>query len=142
MESITIKRPVTVKVKVTDSFKKLAAQEVQDGIKKVELELQHLEFQAKRLMAELEKQNPAGISAAKQQLEQQKQKRLEAKTKLMERLKNLAKLAIGEEVVQGTLDTITELKVGDTWSNIYAVEVVVCDNRVIEIRNHGEEVDV
>lgn len=142
MESITIKRPVTVKVKVTDSFKKLAAQEVQDGIKKVELELQHLEFQAKRLMAELEKQNPAGISAAKQQLEQQKQKRLEAKTKLMERLKNLAKLAIGEEVVQGTLDTITELKVGDAWSNIYAVEVVVCDNRVIEIRNHGEEVDV
>lgn len=142
MDSITIKRPVTVKVKVTENFKKLAAQEVQDGIKKVELELQHLEFQAKRLVAELEKQNPAGIAAAKQQIEQQKQKRLEAKAKLMERLKNLAKLAIGEEVVQGTLDTNAELKVGDTWSNIYAVEVIVCDNQVIEIRNGGKEVNL
>jgi len=135
VDSITIKRPVTVKVKVTEDFKNRAAAELREAVRKTELELQHLDFQEKRMLAELEKQNPQGIHAAKQHWEQQRNKRLETRAGLMHRIKEMAKLPIGSEVIQGTLETITELKVGDTWSDIYTVEVVVCDNKVVEIRH-------
>ncbi|MHB8169981.1 MAG: YlqD family protein [Thermincolia bacterium] len=134
MNSITIKRPVTVKVKVTEDFKNRAAAELREAVRKIELELQHLDFKEKRMLIELEKQNPQGIPAAKQHVEQQRNKGLENRAAHMTRIKEMAKLPIGSEVVQGTLDTITELKAGDTWSDIYTIEVIVCDNKVIEIR--------
>jgi Skp family chaperone for outer membrane proteins len=139
MESIKIKRPVIVKVKVTDSFKNRMAKELQEAIKKIETELQHLEFQSKRMIAELEKRNPPGIPAARQHLEQETQKRLQARQNLTEQLKNIGKLANGAEVVQGTLDSYTELRVGDDWNEIMGVEVVVCDDKIIAIRNRVGE---
>lgn len=135
MEVLTIKRPVIVKVRVTENFKMLAAAEVQESIKKLEVELQQLEFHSKRMLAELEKQNPQGIAAAKQHLDSQRHKRLDSKNQLLGKLKEIGKWANGSEIVQGTLETITELKVGDTWSEVFGVEVVLCDDKVVEIRS-------
>ncbi|MDA8211106.1 MAG: YlqD family protein [Clostridia bacterium] len=135
MGVLTIKRPVVVKARVTENFKMLAAAEVQEGIKKLEVELQQLEFHSKRMLAELEKQNPQGIAAAKQHLDSQRQKRLDSKNQLLGKLKEIGKWANGSEIVQGTLETITELKVGDTWSEVFGVEVILCDDKIVEIRN-------
>jgi hypothetical protein len=135
METLTIKRPVLVKVRVTENYKMLAAAEVQESIKKLELELQQLEFHSKRMLSELEKQNPQGVTAAKQHLEAQGKKRLENKHQLLGKLKEIGKWANGSEIVQGTLETITELKVGDAWSEVFGIEVVLCDDKIIEIRN-------
>ncbi|MHB9096158.1 MAG: YlqD family protein [Eubacteriales bacterium] len=131
---LTIKRQVLVRVKVTEDFKKKMASEVQEAVKKLDAELQQLDFQVKRMAAELEKKNPAGIPAAKQHVENEKQKRVQAKAKLTEQLKNIGKMAIGAEVVQGTLESMTQINVGDDWNDIMGVEVVVCDNKIIEIR--------
>lgn len=139
MEGIRIKRPVIVKVKVTEKFKNRMAIELQEAIKKIEAELQNLEFQAKRMIAELEKKNPPGIPSAKQQIDQETQKRIQARQKLTDQLKNIGKMAIGAEVVQGTLESYTELKVGDDWNEIMGIEVVVCDDSVIAIRNRVRE---
>lgn len=135
MESIRVKRPVLVKVKVTENFKNRMAAELQEAIKKLEAELQQLDFQAKRMIVELEKKNPAGIPSAKQHIEQESQKRVQARQSLTEQLKNLGKMAIGAEVLQGTLESYTELKVGDDWNELMGVEVVVCDDKIIAIRN-------
>lgn len=131
---LTVKRPVVVKVKVTERFKNEMSLEIQETIRKLDAELQQLDFQLKRMVAELEKKNPAGITAARQHIEKEKQKRVEAKAKLTEQLKNVAKIAIGSEVVQGTLESITEINVGDDWNEIIGVEVVICDNKIIDIR--------
>lgn len=142
MESIRIKRPIIVKVKVTEKFKIRMAAELQEAIKKIEAELQNLEFQSKRMIAELERKNPAGIPAAKQHIEQETHKRVQARQNLTEQLKSIGKMAIGAEVVQGTLESYTELKVGDDWNEIMGVEVVVCDDSVIAIRNRvGDNYD-
>lgn len=135
MEKLTIRRPVTVKIRVTEKFKMLAAAEVQEGVKKLDIELQQLDFHGKRMLGELEKQNPSGISAAKQHLAAQRQKRLDSKAQMLGKLKEIGKWSIGQEIVQGTLETITELKVGDIWSEVFGSEVVLCDDRVVEIRN-------
>ncbi|RJQ40845.1 MAG: hypothetical protein C4550_02755 [Nitrospiraceae bacterium] len=131
---LTIKRPVIVKVRVTEDFKKKMAIEIQETIKKMDSELQQLDFQVKRIVAELEKKNPAGITAARQRVENEKHKRVQAKAKLTEQLKNIGKMAIGSEVVQGTLESVTEINIGDDWEDIMGVEVVICDNRIIDIR--------
>ncbi len=131
---LTIKRQVLVRVKVTEDFKKKMASEVQEAVKRLDAELQQLDFQVKRMAAELEKKNPAAIPAAKQHVENEKQKRVQAKAKLTEQLKNIGKMAIGAEVVQGTLESMTQINVGDDWNDIMGMEVVVCDNKIIEIR--------
>lgn len=136
---LKIKRPVIVKVKVTEDFKRKMAAEIQEAVRKLESELQQLDFQVKRMIAELEKKNPPGIPAAKQHVEAEKQKRLQAKSKLTEQLKSIGMLAIGSEIVQGSLESVTEINVGDNWSEIMGVEIVICDNIIIEIRRSKME---
>jgi methyl coenzyme M reductase subunit D len=136
-QGLTIKRPVVVKVKVTENFKNQMAAEIQETVRKLDAELQQLDFQIKRLVSELEKKNPAGIPAAKQQVESEKQKRIQAKGKLTDQLRNIGKIAIGSEVVQGTMESITEINVGDDWQDIMGVEVIICDNKIIEIRRRS-----
>ena len=134
MKNLTINCPVTIKVIVTEDFKRKLASELQENLRKIESDLHYLEFQSKRMISELEKQNPQGIPAAKQHLDSQKNKRLEAKTQITERLKDIAKMAIGSEIVHSTVESIREIKVGDSWSDILGVEIIVRDEVIIEFR--------
>jgi hypothetical protein len=52
MEAITLKCPITVKAKVTEKLKVQLAAELQEAIKKADMELQQIDFHAKRLMTE------------------------------------------------------------------------------------------
>ncbi len=133
-KGLTIKRPVIVKVKVTENFKGKMALEVQEALKKLDAELNQLDFQIKRMVADLEKKNPQGIPAARQHFENEKQKRQQAKNRLTDQLKAIGKMAIGSEVIQGTLESVTEINVGDDWNEIMGVEVVLCDDKIIDIR--------
>lgn len=142
MEGLTLIRPVLVKVKVTESYKKAAATELQDAIRRIELELQHLDFQEKRLVSEMEKKNPQGIPAARQHLEQERQRRAENRQKLIERLKEVGQMALNSEVVYGKMESPVELKVGDDWRSVLGVEVVLQDGIVTAIRQGGTEKDV
>lgn len=137
MEGITITRPVIIKIKVTDEYKKNVASEIQEAISRVDMQIQHMEFQTRRLLAELEKQNPQGITAAKQHLEKERSAKLETRQKLMDKLKQTARMNVGEEIVHGQVESIVELNVGDDWLSLLNVEVVIEDGRVVEIRKGG-----
>lgn len=134
MKSLTLIRPVLVKVKVTENYKKALAAELQDAIRRVDLDLQHLDFQEKRMLSELEKKNPQGIPAAKQDLEQERQRRLEGRQKLIDRLKEVGQLAMGSEVIFGKMESPVELKVGDNWQEVIGVEIILQDGVVSDIR--------
>ena len=137
MESITITRPVIIKVKVTADYKKKLAAELQEAVARLDMQLQHLDFQARRLLAELERRNPQGINAARQHLDKERAVKLETRQKLMDRLKETAKMAEGDEVIQGQAESVAEIKMGDDWLKFMSVEVVVQDGLVIEIRQGG-----
>lgn len=140
MDKVTITRPVVVKVRVTDEYKKALAAEIQDAIKRLDVQLQHLEFQARRIVAELEKKNPQDVPVARQQMEQERSRRLEARQKLVEKLKDVARLTPGEEVIHGQVESIVEVKVGDDWRQVMGVEIVLQDSLVMEIRQTGRDV--
>ncbi|MCL6559638.1 MAG: YlqD family protein [Firmicutes bacterium] len=139
MESLTLIRPVLVKVKVTEGYKKAAAAELREAVRRLDMELQHLDFQEKRLVSELEKKNPQGIPAARQHLEQERRRRADSRQKLLERLKEVGDLALGSEVVYGKMESPVEIKVGDDWRRVLGVEIVLKDGFVTEIRRHGGE---
>lgn len=139
MESITITRPVIVKVRVTESYKKAVAVEIQNAVQKIDMQMQHLEFQARRIIADLEKRNPNGLAAAREQIEVERRRKLDSRQKLVNKLKEIGKLSPGEEVVHSRLESLVELRVGDLWEQVMGVEIILEDGKVIEIRQAGEE---
>lgn len=134
MESMTIKCPVTIKSKVTEDLKKQLAEEIQNNIKKADIELQQIEFHAKRVMAEQAKQDAQGLVSLRQQIEGERQKRLEFKNRLLEKLKETSQLEIGAEIVQGTLERIIEIKVGDELPVIMNAEILLEDGKILAFR--------
>lgn len=131
MESLTLIRPVLIKVKVTQDYKNFASAELQEAIRQVELELQRLDFQAKRI------KDPKGDPSTGQSLEQERRRRVESRRKLIEQIKGIAQLNIGAEVVYGRMESPVELKVGDKWRDIIDVEIVLQDGVVAAIRHGG-----
>lgn len=134
MESITLKCPVTIKSKVTEELKQQLTTEIQDAIRKTEMELQQIEFHAKRLMTEQAKLDAQGLTALRQQIDAEKQKRAEMKAHMQEKLKETAQLEMGSEIVQGTMEQVVVLKVGDDLRKLMATEILLEDGKVLSFR--------
>lgn len=130
---LTITRPVMVKVRITDSYKKNLAQELQQGAAKMELELQHLELQSRKLQ-ELAKKNPNGVENALAQLAQEKQKRLDTRQKLLDKIKEVGNLVNGIEIIHGKVESLVEVGIGDDWQKLMNAEIVIEDGKVVDIR--------
>jgi len=135
MDNMTLKCPVTIKAKVTEDLKSRLAAEIQDGIKKADIELQQIEFHAKRVMAEQAKQDAQGLVALRQQIEEEKQKRFEFKNHMTEKLKETAQLEIGAEIVQGTMERFITISVGDDLHKLMGSEILLEDGKVIAFRS-------
>ncbi len=135
MDRMTLKCPVTIKAKVTDELKRKMITEIQDGIKKVDLEIQQVEFQGKRMLTEQAKVDAQGLPALRQQIDMERQKRLDFKNHLLQKLKEAEAIENGSEVVQGQLERLVEIKVGDDMQSIMNAEILLEDGKVVAFRN-------
>lgn len=135
MDSISLKCPVTIKAKVTEELKKQLAADIQDALKKADTELQQIDFHAKRLLAEQAKQDAQGLVALRQQIDAERQKRLEFKNHMLEKLKETAQLEIGSEIAQGTMDRIVSVSIGDDLHKIMGTEILLEDGKIIAFRS-------
>lgn len=135
MDRMTLKCPVTIKAKVTDELKRKMVAEIQDGIKKVDLEIQQVEFQGKRMLTEQAKVDAQGLPALRQQIDMERQKRLDFKNHLLQKLKETEAIENGSEVVQGQLERLVEIKVGDDMQSIMNAEILLEDGKIVAFRN-------
>ena len=135
MENMTIKLPVSVKAKVTESLKKQLIAEVQDAIKKVDMELEQIEFHARRLLTEQAKIDAQGLAAVRQQIEGEKQQRLAIKNDITNKLQEAESLELGSEIVRGTLERMVTVAVGDNIRQLMGAEILVEDDKVIAFRD-------
>lgn len=126
--SLTVRRPVTVKVRVTEAFQKAMGAQLQETIRRLDGELAQIEAQIKRVGGE------APDRGALQQLGTERSKRADRRAKLVDDMKELARLTPGAEIVQGTVEGPVEVRVGDDWNRLFSVEIVVEDGKVVEIR--------
>ena len=142
MESISLKRQVAIKAIVTDTFKTNASNEIQQSLQQMDLNLQQLEFQAKRAISDLEQKTPAPTpdqtENLKMQIEQERQRILGQKNELLQRLNVIAQLELETEFLQGTLDNYVDILIGDNlYDKLSNAEVIIKDGVVVEIRGQG-----
>lgn len=140
MQSISIKRQVTVKAIVTEVFKNNAGQEIQQQLQQLDMNMQQLEFQAKRAVSDLEKQNPGPgqVENLKMQIDEERQRLLIGKNDLLQRMNMISQLELNTEFPQGMLDNYVTINVGDNlYEKLSNTEVIVKDGVVVEIR--GQE---
>ena len=139
MDSLSLIRPVLVKVQVTESYKKNASVDLLEAVRQIELKLQHLDYQEKRLLSETTKSDAAGVPAAKQQIGQERRQYEENKRELLRRFQEVQGLALGAEVVYGKMESATEIKVGDMWRPVLGTEIILRDGVITEIRRPETE---
>ncbi len=133
MASITVQRPVVIKAIVTESFKRLYVQDLEDAIKRVEAIMQQIDIQARRF--ELERQVTPQSRALRQQLDLERARQDATRAELQARLREAQELKINDEFVQGTIEGAVEISVGDNlFDKISRTEILVKDGIVLEIR--------
>lgn len=133
MKTITLKCPVTVKSKVTDVLKEQLVAEIKEAMAKVDMELQQIEFHAKRLMTEQVRSDVQGLTALRQQIDGEKQKRLELKNHLQEKMKETSQLELGAEIVQGTMEQMVTVQEGDDLQKLMNREILLEDGKILAI---------
>src|SRR5713226_319387 len=95
---ITINRPVVIKAIVTESFKRLYIQDLEDAIKRIDAIQQQLVSQIRR--AELERTLTPQARAVRQQLELEAARQDAAKAELELRLREAQQLQLNAEFAQ------------------------------------------
>lgn len=129
-----IKRPVKVKMimtpKTRDDFEKNYLGELHQ----IRLELEQLEFQNKKLLAEAKKKNIDSQEMAIK-IEQERKKRLLRLEQLEIRIKEILKIEDGVELNHSNIDSYVDVQVGDHWERVVeSTEIVLKDGIIVEIR--------
>ena len=134
MDSISLKMPVTVKAKLTEKLKARLLKELEENLNRVVLDLQQLNIQEQRVLKENEAAGPQAAQAIHAHFAEGRQKREQFRAETTKRKEDLEKLAIGAEIVQGTLERQVEVHVGDNMRELMNVEVLVEDDKIVAIR--------
>ena len=134
MDSISLKMPVTVKAKLTEKLKVKLMKELEDNLSRVVRDLQQLNIQEQRVLKENEAAGPQAAQAIHAHFAEERQKREQFRAETTKRKEDLEKLAIGAEIVQGTLERQVEVHVGDNMRELMNVEVLVEDDKIVAIR--------
>ncbi|WP_251455085.1 YlqD family protein [Veillonella intestinalis] len=134
MEAMTVRVPVTIKSKVTEGLKAKLVADLQQRLELVEQDLQQIEFQAKRLLSEQAKLDAQGLIQLRQQIEEEKQKRLNFKAEVAAKLKDAEKLELGSEIAQGTMEQTITVKIGDNLDSLMGSEILLEDGKIIAFR--------
>ena len=134
MEEMTVRVPVAIKSKVTEGLKAKLIADLQQRLDLVEQDLQQIEFQAKRLLSEQANIDAQGLIQLRQQIEEEKQKRLNFKADVAAKLKDAEKLELGSEISQGTMEQTITVKVGDDLDALMGSEILLEDGKIVAFR--------
>jgi predicted RNase H-like nuclease (RuvC/YqgF family) len=140
--SLLLKRPIALKVIVTPRWKEEMQQQLQAQIGQIDNQVQQLESQSQRAIAEIKKQSlvPLPPSVSQQieniqmQVNQQKSEMLEQKNQALQQMQQVQLLELNQEVIQGQMESFFRLQKGDNLVQKMAVELVLRDGVVEEIR--------
>ena len=137
-----LKRAVNVKAIVTPRWKDEVQQQLQGQINAVDSQLQQLEMQGQRAIAEIQKQSiqPPGPQVREQieniqmQVNEKKSELLEQKNQSLQNLQQVQLLEFDQEVTQFKLEGIFTIQPGENLIGKLQVEILLRDGIVEEIR--------
>lgn len=142
LKQLLLKRPINVKAVVTPRWKDEAQQQLQVQINQIDSQLQQLEMQGQRMVAEIKRQSlqPLGpdamqkIDSIQVEVNERKSQLLEQKNQNLQQLQQVQTLELEQEVVQGQIESIFTVVEGDNLVTKMQVEVLLRDGVIEEIR--------
>ena len=135
MASIAVKRPIQVIAIVTEELKQELMQELQEAADNTQQRIEQMEFQGRRYLADVQRNNLTQAMAVRQQLEKEKSKYEDIKKELQERMQEVTALEIESEDARGTLESEVQIAVGDNlFEKLGRAQVVIKDGVIQEIR--------
>lgn len=139
-QSVTLKRQVTIKTIVTDTFRERAQGELSAEVKQIDSQLVQLEAQYQETLKRLEEISNQGQNVRNQleQLNQEAQAKRNQLTNLKldvsKQLNNLNNVENGAHVVTGMLESFVDVKVGENiYDRVRGTTVIIKDGVVEEI---------
>ena len=136
LDSIELKRVVIVKAIVTEAFKENLIRELERAIRNLEDQATKIEDQSKAYFENLKQKGMVQrANTFKQQLEDERARKIAAKSDLLMKIEDAKNLQLNNEFVQGPLEGPVEVAVGDNlYKKIGGAEIIVKDGIIKEIR--------
>jgi DNA replicative helicase MCM subunit Mcm2 (Cdc46/Mcm family) len=136
MASLAIKRPVAVRVIVTEQYKEEALKELEEAVQTAQRDMERMEFEGRQLLAGVQTLDLQQTLALRREVEGEKNRREAVRRELQEQLEEVRNWKLGEEKLRGTLESTVDIKEGDDlWEKLRGTEIVVKDGVVVEIRS-------
>ncbi len=137
---IKVKRPVLVKMIVTERLRKQFLNDYQRMIDKYKLEIEQLQFQSKKMLQDAVKKGPEAHKLVYERLQKEETSRKDKIKQYTDLISQLALLPDGSEMAHSQLESEVEVRVGDHWDKLMGkTEIIVHDGVVVEIREKGVE---
>lgn len=143
-QSVSLKRQVTVKTRITQSFRDKANTELGKEVALIDQQLHQLEAAYQNSIQQLEQlaQQGQDVSGGKDQLDRDaRQKRLQMTTlkeEVQKQLGNLDGQKDGDLVTTGLLESFVDLKVGDPiYDRIRNTVIIVEDGNITDITSEA-----
>lgn len=133
MDKMIVRVPVAVKAKVTEDLKLKIVGDLQNTIKNMELDLEQLEFQAKKALHQAAS-DLSVLPALREQIDIERNKRTAAKQEAEAKLKRAEALELGAEIGHGTLERTVEITVGTNIDTLMGAEILTEDGKIIAFR--------
>lgn len=133
MDSMLVRVPVAIIAKVTEDLKLKIIADLQDTLKKIDMDAQQFEFAAKQAMNQAAG-NLQALPALREQIEAERAKITDAKKEAEEKLQRAKALEIGAEIGHGTLERTVEVTVGTDLEALMGAEIVTEDGKIIAFR--------
>ena len=124
-----------VLVKVTEKFRAKMLDKMEKQLAEVDLKLSKIDIQKKKFLEEHAEDNIQQVGAIVQKMEVDKAKGLKLKAKIEQDIADMKHLGLGAEIIQGTMQHVFNVKVGDKMPAVMNTEIIVEDEKIIEIRN-------
>jgi len=139
MASLTIMRPVALKVIVTQQFKEEMERDLQEAADTTQRRIEQIDFQARRVLADLQRSDLSQAMQVRQQIEAEKGRQEAVKKELTERAKEVRELELESEFPRGTLESLVEINEGDNlYDKLTQAEILIRDGIVVAIREKAE----
>ena len=137
--TLTIKRTVTVRAVVTPRWKEDAEREITSALAEIEAQLTQLDQEGQQLIDEIRRQsaNPLDprvqdqVASVQQQVAAKGSELEEQKRQMLEQQRQVRDLELEQVVEQGQIESLCDVRVGDSLVDILQAAVLVRDG-VIE----------
>jgi hypothetical protein len=131
-----IKRTVTVTAIVTEEFKQQLAAELKQAADEQQRRIDQMDFQARRVIADIQKTDLSQAMSVRQRLEAEKSRQEAIKREFLERVGQVSELEIGSRVPYNAIESSVEVNVGDNLAEkLSGAEIVVKDGVIVEIND-------